>query len=68
MTLRAAQGVLTVAAFCSILALRIGPARAIALFFALLALVGLAIGGFLAFMYFWWPDSNGDNWFTNRRR
>ena len=68
MARRAIRYGLALAAFCSVLALRIGPARAVALFGVVVAIVALAIGAYLAFLVFWWPDTNGENWFSRRNR
>ena len=68
MTLRTLQVGLTIAAFWALLALRIGPARAFVVFLGVAALVTLALGAYMGFLYFWYPDSNGDNWFSSRKR
>jgi hypothetical protein len=46
----------------------IGPARALILFVFVVALGAVTVGGLFAVMYFFSPDSNGDNWFSARDR
>ena len=59
---------LTIATFFVLLAIRIGPARALVVFLVAAAVLAIACGVWLAVMVLWWPDGNGENWFTKRRR
>ncbi|HEX5824851.1 MAG TPA: hypothetical protein VFY18_10375 [Candidatus Limnocylindrales bacterium] len=53
---------------CALAAPVTGPIRALVLFVALVAVIVVGLGAFLLFMYFFWPDTNGENWFTYRKR
>jgi disulfide bond formation protein DsbB len=68
MARRPVRGALLLATSCLLLAIRIGPARAAILFLAVLVVVAIGIGALLALMRFWFPDTNGENWFTLRNR
>ena len=62
------RSLLGLAAMCALAAVVIGPGRALILFVFVVALGAVTVGGLFAVMYFFSPDSNGDNWFSARDR
>jgi hypothetical protein len=65
---RAMLYLMTLAVVCALAATVIGPIRALVMFVAVVAVVLVGLGAFLLFMCFFWPDTNGENWFTYRKR
>src|SRR4051812_1249044 len=68
LTRRAIVYLVALAALCALAAPVIGPIRGLVLFVAVVAIVAVVIGGYFLFLWFFWPDSNGDNWFSGRNR
>jgi hypothetical protein len=69
---RAIQLFLALAVVCALAATVIGPIRALVLFVGVVAVVAavaaVGLGAYVLFLIFFWPDTNGENWFTRKRR